>query len=99
MTIGDKVVYIKRSIPKLGLFHNEIYTVAGTTMCGCKDGLCIDIGIKIPDATGIVYCSACGHVLTENGDEYFMAHTGFRLLSNVAEIDELINKCLDYDTA
>lgn len=75
MKVGDKVVYIMKSLPDIGLVNGKIYTILSTENCLCKDGLCIDVGITQDKFT------VCGHCYTiiNMDDRWMFDHTGFRL--------------------
>lgn len=87
MKVGDKVVYIERSLPSIGLINGKIYTILSTEECCCKDGLCIDIGLTQDQFTVCVYCNT----IINMDDRYMFDHKGFRLID---EDDAFIEKHL-----
>lgn len=97
MNIGQKVVYIEKNLPEIGLIKGQIYQVLDVLECNCKTGPHIDVGI-----TGyhpFSYCNDCGAIV--NIDErWFFSHTGFRPIDDeeetVAERMEAYLKSLNY---
>lgn len=86
MKVGQKVVYIQKDCPEIGLIKNKIYTIFAVAECNCKDGLCIDVGITTDRP--FVYCDICNSIISVD-DRYFFDHSGFRELD---ELDSLIEE-------
>ena len=85
MKVGDKVIYIQKSLPEIGLINNNIYSIYSTEDCGgCKDGLHIDVGIM--QDSGIVYCPICNNIVNID-DRYLFHHSGFVPLSEIDEME------------
>lgn len=86
---GQKVVYIERSLPDIGLIKNEIYTVLDTADCNCAQN--IHVGIINPHA--FVRCADCGAIINID-DRWFLNSDAFRLLSEneVLELEESFEK-------
>lgn len=80
MKSGDKVVYIQKSLPGIGLIKNNIYEILETTLCNCVNGLHLNVGISMPESSPFSYCQTCGAIL--NIDErWFLHHSGFAPVS------------------
>jgi hypothetical protein len=72
--VGQKVVYVERTLPEIGLFKNEVYEVLGVAECGCDSH--IDVGSHFKDHT-FTYCDECGNIINV-GEEWYFSESGFR---------------------
>lgn len=72
--VGQRVVYIEKTMPDVGLVKNDIYEVQTIEFC-CEQT--IDIGLTHNGTYG--YCSDCG-VIINIDERLFLSHTGFRAL-------------------
>lgn len=82
MKVGQRVVYIQRDLPEIGLINGKIYQVYEVLDCNCKTGPHIDVGI-----TGdhpFSYCNDCGAIINID-DRWFFSHTGFRPVEEVEQ--------------
>lgn len=84
MRAGQRVVYVEKNLPQIGLITGQIYQVLDVEDCNCKTGPHIDVGIKMPDEQKFSYCMDCGAII--NIDErWFFSHTGFRPIEDVEQ--------------
>lgn len=77
MQVGQKVVYIEKNLPEIGLIKDAVYTIADVADCNCKNGPHIDVGITSDHPFS--YCPDCGAIINID-DRWFFSHTGFRLI-------------------
>lgn len=89
MRVGDRVVYIMRDLPEIGLINGKVYTVQGTAECGgCKDGLCVDVGLETEKR--MTYCDKCENII-HIGPEWYFNQEAFRLVEYKGAYDLVEN--------
>jgi len=86
MKVGDKVVYIEKDLPDIGLYNNDVYRIEATSECNCKDNLHIDVGISLPPDRKFTFCPDCLTIAAME-DNWFFHNSGFRLLQPNEEIE------------
>jgi hypothetical protein len=75
--VGQKVVYVQRDLPGIGLIKGKVYEVLAVEFC-CEQS--IDVGIV---HTGpFTYCGQCGAIINID-DRNFISHDWFRPLVEV----------------
>lgn len=78
MKVGDRVVYIMRDLPDVGLINGKVYTIQGIAECGgCIDDFCVDVGLETEKR--MTYCDKCQNII-HIGPEWYFNKEAFRLV-------------------